>query len=355
MKEVSRYLDTGKKPTRVPKPKDQEPTESPAETGKERSASNKAKKLDAENLNHKAASEAPPPDHVTKSKFDNLEQIENKQSGSPIGEGLQEKLQPDKGVEGHGTECTKKKKINKKRGAELPRRTSKRLAGIAIELPLELKACNRAHQAAATQTSEGEVKCADNFLESEKSDEHVKLNRVRTGNDGDEKREDLGPSSAGDAFSQEEDVKEGTVWCKGDNEQQETPVDLSLKDLWKDPCIEFAIKTLTGAIPILEDHDVAKDPMLSVGLAGAVPENQDLPLGNIWADPCIEFAVKTLTGDAPIGNNRDIQQQPHYSTNLVEEKGLLLPSFWSNEASPAGISFTRSEDTATRRTYHKQL
>lgn len=264
---------------------------------------------------HAADSEAPPTDHADQYEIDNLQQIENKESKSPIGDGLQEKLQPDK-------ECNKKKKkMNKKRGAELPRRTSKRLAGISIELPLELvKPCNQVHQAAATCTGDGEAKCADNFRERENSDDHV--NRVGTGNDCEKKQEVANTLSPGDAVFQEEDAKQE---------------DLSLKDLWKDPCIEFAIKTLTGAMPIPEDNKVAKDPTFSVGLADGVPENQESPLGNIWADPCIEFAVKTLTGDVPIGgNNRDIQNvfhhQPHYSMNLAGEKGLLLPSFWPSNS-----------------------
>lgn len=252
----------------------------------------------------------------------------------------------------HETECNSKKKLKKKRGAELPRRTSKRLAGISVELPPEQKEHNQVHQTGATFMVQEEAKCADNCEDSKDSDEHVE--RMKTGNDTDKKQENPDASSSGDNIAlQEEHVQKKVVECKIDekqeckvDEKQEAPTDSLLKDLWKDPCIEFAIKTLTGAIPIVDEHQVSQDPLRSVDLPNAVPGDQDLPLGDIWADPCIEFAVKTLTGDVPIGNDIDVQdvdQQPHYSSSFGGEKGMLPSSSWSNERSRASASFTHTD------------
>lgn len=63
-----------------------------------------------------------------------------------------------------------------------------------------------------------------------------------------------------------------------------------LQSICSDPCLEFAFKTLTGDIPVLDNN-----------IAGAnyfLPP-QDLTKG----DPCLEFAFRTLTGDIPVLDN----------------------------------------------------
>ncbi|CAH8391633.1 unnamed protein product [Eruca vesicaria subsp. sativa] len=96
--------------------------------------------------------------------------------------------------------------------------------------------------------------------------------------------------------------------------------DLTLADLWKDPCIAFAIKTLIGDTLRLPNNIavVSSDPnsnhakQKGVTFLPETPQNANTYIGvssespagmDIWKDPCIDFAIKTLTGAIPIGSN----------------------------------------------------
>ncbi|CAI9302415.1 unnamed protein product [Lactuca saligna] len=76
------------------------------------------------------------------------------------------------------------------------------------------------------------------------------------------------------------------------NPGQESCINFCLNDFWTDPCIEFAVKTLTGAIPFGELNKVDNFLPSSSPL--------EVPMEELWTDPCIEFAVKTLTGAIPV-------------------------------------------------------
>ncbi|EFH42162.1 hypothetical protein ARALYDRAFT_495292 [Arabidopsis lyrata subsp. lyrata] len=95
--------------------------------------------------------------------------------------------------------------------------------------------------------------------------------------------------------------------------------DSTLADLWKDPCIAFAIKTLTGESLCLPNTPaISSDPInnhakqkgvsfipetsRNVNTGSENPGFTSTPPGtDIWQDPCIDFAIKTLTGAIPIG------------------------------------------------------
>lgn len=95
--------------------------------------------------------------------------------------------------------------------------------------------------------------------------------------------------------------------------------DSTLADLCKDPCIAFAIKTLTGeSLHLPNTAAISCDPnnnhakQKGVSFFPETPGNgntgsekprfsSELPGANIWKDPCIDFAIKTLTGAIPIG------------------------------------------------------
>ncbi|GER34960.1 methyl-CPG-binding domain protein 13 [Striga asiatica] len=77
----------------------------------------------------------------------------------------------------------------------------------------------------------------------------------------------------------------------------------AMNDLLRDPCIEFAVKTLTGAIPIEEVNKVGRNPVsssLSSLHVSSTSSSNKSASGNIWADPCFEFAAKILTGEVPV-------------------------------------------------------
>ncbi|KAJ4875770.1 Methyl-CpG-binding domain-containing protein 13 [Raphanus sativus] len=92
--------------------------------------------------------------------------------------------------------------------------------------------------------------------------------------------------------------------------------DSTLADLWKDPCIAFAIKTLTGDTLHLPNNTAAisSDPNTNHAKqkgATFLPEtptvSTESPGMDMWKDPCIDFAIKTLTGAIPItGSNEPV-------------------------------------------------
>ncbi|KFK26832.1 hypothetical protein AALP_AA8G299600 [Arabis alpina] len=95
--------------------------------------------------------------------------------------------------------------------------------------------------------------------------------------------------------------------------------DSTLADMWKDPCIAFAIQTLTGeSLHLPNTTATSSDPKNNhakqkgiaffpdmpgkVNLGSEKPGfSSELPGADIWKDPCIDFAIKTLTGVIPIG------------------------------------------------------
>ncbi|KAI3985366.1 hypothetical protein MKX01_033680 [Papaver californicum] len=94
-------------------------------------------------------------------------------------------------------------------------------------------------------------------------------------------------------------------------ENPECSMSLPFGDIWRDPCLEFAFKTLTGEPETLSDGkengvvqlecetEVHKDR----GVEKTVEKQEysmNLPFGDSWPDPCLEFAFKTLTGEPKI-------------------------------------------------------
>lgn len=90
--------------------------------------------------------------------------------------------------------------------------------------------------------------------------------------------------------------------------------DSTLADLWKDPCIAFAIKTLTGdtlhlpnnTAAISSDHNTNHATFLPETPENANTVSTESPGMDMWKDPCIDFAIKTLTGAIPIVSNEPV-------------------------------------------------
>lgn len=95
------------------------------------------------------------------------------------------------------------------------------------------------------------------------------------------------------------------------NPSQDSSINFCLNDFWTDPCIEFAVKTLTGAIPfgdLNKAGNFASSPL-------------EVPMEELWTDPCIEFAVKTLTGAIPVGEDpgNGIQDYVHHQPEVLSK------------------------------------
>uniref|UniRef100_A0ACD5V4J0 Uncharacterized protein n=1 Tax=Avena sativa TaxID=4498 RepID=A0ACD5V4J0_AVESA len=89
-----------------------------------------------------------------------------------------------------------------------------------------------------------------------------------------------------------------------------------LQSICSDPCLEFAFKTLTGDIPVLDNN-----------IAGA---NYFLPAQELSkGDPCLEFAFRTLTGDIPVLDN-----------NLAVTNYFLPPQDFNRGTAPSRSAST---------------
>ncbi|XVF12473.1 hypothetical protein REPUB_Repub08aG0121600 [Reevesia pubescens] len=302
-----------------------------------------------------------------------------------------------------------KGKTKLKKAVNIPQRSSKRLAGVALDPTPELKTTRARRSSikqevvpdAAENSSPGscirgskqpeqlesalETSCA---LDASKSKELIlapknmlspgdrpKVNgnvgNLETKTQADEDKSVLPMGNAAIRGEHSGNVK-------SDDKASEVPgsiVDMQLADLWTDPCIAFAIQTLTGipcdtpkipesnsckgpgilATPEVHaergengnrrverqvcDSDMAlADPTFRKEHAGKVEKGHktdgtpgsslDMPLADIWADPCIEFAIKTLTGAIPVEydlENRDYFQQQPSSSLTQSNNHLTLP------------------------------
>ncbi|XWS37821.1 hypothetical protein CRYUN_Cryun19dG0078100 [Craigia yunnanensis] len=337
-------------------------------------------------------------------------------SGNIVG-ALFDKQSRENGMTSDETEKTQRGrgKTKLKKALNIPRRASKRLAGVALDPTPEIKT-TRARRSSIKQLSEGvpdaaaknsspsscihraskqpdqlepalETSCA---LDASKSKELIMapnnllstgdmqtvnshVGNLETKTKGDENKCVLPLGNATIPG-----IHSGKV--ESDDKASEVPgslVDMPLADLWTDPCIAFAIQTLTGIpcdtrkisesnsskgpgiLVIPEAHAEREengnrsverqgcgidmplaDPAIQKDHAGKVEKSNkidempgaslDMPLADIWFDPCIEFAIKTLTGSIPVEYDLEyqdyLQQQP--SSSLTQSSShLTLPDF----------------------------
>lgn len=269
-------------------------------------------------------------------------------------------------------------KSNAKRSNDFPRRASKRLAGVELDPVLELKSNDRTRRSAARQSGEAITTSSVNThnlptteelpgkfgletLPSEQqrlssalplanladSDEPVvqeKLLQISEKQAGVKEPSPISKEQAaqkkplpatreqdGDEDSmmlseEEQGEKEKLEFVSKEKERSneidaifESSTNFSMEDLWQDPCIEFAIKTLTGVIPIGEEKQADKNSGSSA----------EISFSDIWTDPCIEFAVKTLTGAIPLDEEPSIQnlfQQQVSSSDTQGVSDTMLPN-----------------------------
>ncbi|KAG6576730.1 Methyl-CpG-binding domain-containing protein 13, partial [Cucurbita argyrosperma subsp. sororia] len=281
--------------------------------------------------------------------------------------------------ENGATKIESRKRQRKSKDINLRCRASKRLAGLQAEPVLEAKT---GHQACSIACEESDKQVASTTKWPSQSPENPDVKhetksiidppKIDTNLDSSRKEhsavdlsilpEKVKKMKSEDAYEQQqpkcnsflpsEDVLEKHVGQvesddKADVKKQGTLLKLPMEDLLTDPCIAFAVKTLTGdvfdasisseaslmpnnidrpfvAFTHLESENKLNEklpsPELPVTRVGKVENNNivekldstlKLPVGEIWADPCIEFAIKTLTGEIPLVNNPDIEDYFH--------------------------------------------
>ncbi|XP_015069681.1 methyl-CpG-binding domain-containing protein 13 isoform X2 [Solanum pennellii] len=241
------------------------------------------------------------------------------------------------GVEKHDQKTFQRKR---KKGMNTPRRASKRLAGIKADTSLKLQTNDQTQLTSVRQQEGTQAATSDNPLNFTNTSKHVASTvtgitinkKVETGSLTIKRKQHLvtSPQTEGEKKpSPAEPAKTVLASCEGDK-KGETALESSLSDLWTDPCIEFAIKTLTGTIPVINEKKMDEIPGSSSSKPSVnTPSSVGLPSAEIWADPCFMFAVKTLTGEIPIGDDlcsQKIVQQQCTSSQLQGNNGLVLPN-----------------------------
>ncbi|KAI4320026.1 hypothetical protein MLD38_033551 [Melastoma candidum] len=212
-----------------------------------------------------------------------------------------------------------------------PRRTSSRLAGIAVNPTVEIP----------SRASRGNAKHIFQEVPSQMKPEMQNTEVLRVDSNRTSSHKDTTDRNSALIGVATHDVVNGSTENKM-AEKQVLPLEFPSPEILQDPCIEFAIKTLTGMIDFnnLDDAFQPSNGMISKSVdrpransetekhgsqdqgVGAlmspmkpfVPEPAPEPiteettanmlcssaLESSWSDPCIEFAIKTLTGVIPI-------------------------------------------------------
>ncbi|XP_031378648.1 methyl-CpG-binding domain-containing protein 13 isoform X2 [Punica granatum] len=176
------------------------------------------------------------------------------------------------------------------------------------------------------------------------------------------------------------------------------PFELPSGDILSDPCIEFAIKTLTGidfdtsknTPKSSNDSNVSRDvaslkvkaehmeiereinkqqapPDKSTSKACNYEEKagseipgsslSNLPFGDSWQDPCIEFAIKTLTGAIPVEYDLDIpdlMRQQIRSSQIQESSEVALSNVGLDNFCRTDLLWQHSGDASSDKTAHRQ-
>ncbi|XP_061346944.1 methyl-CpG-binding domain-containing protein 13-like [Gastrolobium bilobum] len=250
----------------------------------------------------------------------------------------------------HGTEKsqTRNRQRKYKKEINLPRRASKRLAGIKVDPVPELKTRNRPRRAAVKQSGEEET-----IINADKSPNILPNDLAKQCNVlGDES----GNGNKVDAMF-------------------DYNLDIPLREILTDPCIAFAIQTLTGVtFETSKNSQISSETLAAAEGNGkktnglnddkercnvfSSPENYAIPqqeagvaknddkanenagsssektLGISWMDPCIEFAIKTLTGTVPLDsdqNPKNCLQQQLSSSNTQHSDMALSSDHYCNQ------------------------
>ncbi|KAE9592594.1 hypothetical protein Lalb_Chr19g0130921 [Lupinus albus] len=220
---------------------------------------------------------------------------------------LQENAQTKNGTE-KAQNCQRKRH---KKEINLPRRASKRLAGIKVDPVLELQTRGRLRRVTVKQSCEGET--TTNEDKSPNSLPNGAAKQINTLEGGSEKclydSAANTPKSGSKHFygklPTSEKLHEKTVEECVSNEDEE--------------CFPFLPRekhaTMTENVRILENGDKVN---------GKLDYSLDCPLGELLTDPCIAFAIQTLTGVTFETSNRsqispELKNIEHPETFLAAE------------------------------------
>ncbi|KAF3433006.1 hypothetical protein FNV43_RR24108 [Rhamnella rubrinervis] len=314
---------------------------------------------------------------------------------APAVEVLQDKKSLECGLTKHESGNTKPgmRKSKVKKEINWPRRASKRLAGLDVGPIPELKTRTRTRHAAVKQSGDGVAHTDLSSTPGNSSDcafqqpDQLKImleTKCTVVNSKATELISLQPNKSRhlpvDMVTPEKHIGKVEMLINCDSKadgEPELPLELPLEELLTDPCIAFAIKTLTGtafdnskisevfpgsehssgniAIPeelarkVETESKVKREQGSSVVLPPVnctIPKGRvetdnkadensgypiEFPLGSSWPDPCIEFAIKTLTDAIPL--DYDYFQQQLSSSNTQAHSDLSMKTVGSENFS----------------------
>lgn len=187
-----------------------------------------------------------------------------------------EKIATDNTMEsGDNWEKTKTRKFKKKKDINLPRRSSKRLAGLEPELVPKAEAkevpqaSNRNSFTEVSPDPALNVKADADVHNADKVSQQLNVRLERDNEDHVPNLKDTplheNPSNkrktplACSLDVPEEKIQKVETEKKNDG-KNEAELNVPIADFWSDPCLEFAIKTLTGALPV-ENATATDEPV----------------------------------------------------------------------------------------------
>ncbi|KAL7165319.1 hypothetical protein ACSBR2_041085 [Camellia fascicularis] len=230
---------------------------------------------------------------------------------------------------------------SKKKGAcSLPCRSSKRLAGSKPEMEVNLALSEHILRAEARKSGESDVKPSledlDNVAHNAPrpfntlSDTQIAHHAV-TGKET-QSNVELSKSKKpleDQAFPEHQPVRQDTE--KKDEENIESQLLYPFGDSWADPCLEFAIKTLTGAIPIEDNFAIQ-------GMENRVTSNLETTyVEDLQKRQCTSVSTDTIIMST---STAAILEVRHPLNNMIEECAKMKES---ND--PSGSTLPRTEES----------
>lgn len=267
------------------------------------------------------------------------------------------------------------------------------VAGVALNPTPESKTTTGARRAVAKQSGD-EVPNAVEVSKSREDSQESSMSKCHSGDlanlskNADQIKGKYGSGKnrgfAGDLPPQDQAKVE--TGCEVEAKPKpESSLDLPFGDLLSDPCIAFAIKTLTGdnfetsvgieasvgpsnitsegiTIPKANNCDQKQNLAIPGQPAVNIIENSsetdekpglpiDSPFADILTDPCIEFAIKTLTGSIPVGSGADTLDyfpppQQHNPPQTQSSKNFCQTEFLSQQYNVLEKPVTREQGHA---------
>ncbi|KAF5938633.1 hypothetical protein HYC85_022892 [Camellia sinensis] len=231
-------------------------------------------------------------------------------------------------------------KSKKKDARSLPCRSSKRLAGSKPEMEVNLALSEHFLRAEARKSGESEVKpslgdldnVAHNAPQPFKSlSDTQNAHHALTGKET-QSNVELSKSKKpleDQAFPEHQPGRQDTE--KKDEENIESQLLYPFGDSWADPCLEFAIKTLTGAIPIEDNFAIQ-------GMENRVTSNLETAyVEDLQKRQCTSVSTDTIIMSTSTATILEVR---HPLNNMIEECAKM-----KEYNDPSGSTLPRTEES----------